>query len=140
MTHLQQGRSRRRRAPPSVALEHRRLNGCLVFHSGCCGASALTRSRAKTTWKYIGCSAQSVPSLSNVAMRSATGTKSGEPSFVTFATNSTMDFLAAPSFQDRSGSAAWAMVAGNRHRPDEGDGHEMLCAGEFHDESVFAGV
>ena len=44
--------------------------------------------------------AQSVPSLSNVAMRSATGTKSGEPAFVTLATKSTMACLAAPSFQE----------------------------------------
>ena len=46
------------------------LNGCLVFHSGCSGAIALTRSKAKASWKYIGCSDHSVPSLSNVAMRS----------------------------------------------------------------------
>jgi len=101
-------------------------NGSFSFHSGCCGASDFTRSSAKRNWKYIGCSAQSVPSLSNTAMRSAGGTKSGPPSLVTFATNSTTDFLAAPSFQDGSGpappalssvegsevegSAAWAMV------------------------------
>ena len=45
------------------------LNGCLFFHSGCCGASALTRSSAKASWTYIGCSTHSVPSLSKVAMR-----------------------------------------------------------------------
>ena len=49
-------------------------NGSLSFHSGCCGASALIRSKMKNAWKYIGCSAQSVPSLSNTAMRSAGGT------------------------------------------------------------------
>jgi hypothetical protein len=26
-------------------------NGACVFHSGCCGASAFTRSSAKTNWK-----------------------------------------------------------------------------------------
>ena len=78
----------------------------MSFHSGCCGASAFTRSKAKSAWKYIGCSAQSVPSLSNMAMRSASGTKSGEPAFVTFATKATMDCLAVPSFHEGSGSAA----------------------------------
>ncbi len=57
-------------------------------------------------WKYIGCSAHNVPSLSKVAMRSAGGTNSGEPLFVTFATNWMMDCLAFPSFHDGSGSAA----------------------------------
>src|SRR5688500_9446403 len=39
-------------------------------------------------------------------MRSGDGTKSGEPSRVTLSTNLTMDCLAAPSFQEGSGSAA----------------------------------
>jgi hypothetical protein len=39
-------------------------------------------------------------------MRSGTGTKSGEPGVVTFVTNSTMDFFAAPSFHEGNGS--WA--------------------------------
>src|SRR4029077_10385048 len=57
----------------------------------------------------MGCSAQRVPSLSNVAMRSATGTKSGEPDLVVFVTNSTMDFFAGPSFQEGNGSGVvWA--------------------------------
>src|SRR5438067_2091266 len=85
-------------------------NGSFVFQSGCCGASAFTRSSAKSNWKYIGCSHQSVPSLSNVAMRSSGGTKFGEPSFVTFSTNSTIAFLGAVSFQDGSGSCARLMV------------------------------
>ena len=79
-------------------------NGSFSFHSGCWGASACTRSSAKNSWKYIGCSAQSVPSLSKTAMRSAGGTKSGEPFFVTFATNSTILAFAGPSFHDGSGS------------------------------------
>jgi hypothetical protein len=37
-------------------------------------------------------------------MRSAGGTKSEEPVFVTLATKSTMDFFDLPSFQDGSGS------------------------------------
>src|SRR5262249_8137012 len=50
------------------------LNGCLVFQSGCLGASALTRSIANMIWKYIGCSAHKVPSWSEVAIRSAGAT------------------------------------------------------------------
>ena len=80
--------------------------GSLSFHSGCCGASTETRWSAKSSWKYIGCSAQSVPSLSKVAIRSAGGTKSGEPAFVTRSTNATMAFFGALSFQDGRGS--WA--------------------------------
>ena len=66
----------------------------------------LTRSSAKASWTYIGCSHQSVPSLSNTAMRSATGTKAGEPWFVTFATKSGWLALPCRRFQDASGSAA----------------------------------
>ena len=80
-------------------------NGSRVFQSGCWGASAFTRSKANTTWNGTGFSDQSVPSLSKVAMRSGGGTKSGPPSRVTRATKSTIDFLAAPSFHDGSGSA-----------------------------------
>ena len=72
--------SRRRR----VRSRHRPSAGTrkapVSCHSGCCGASALTRSRANASWTYTGCSDHSVPSLSNTAMRSAGGTKSGEPS------------------------------------------------------------
>ena len=49
-----------------------------------------------------------MPSLSKVAIRSGGGTKSGPPSRVTRATKSTIDFFAAPSFHDGSGSAAGA--------------------------------
>ena len=59
------------------------LNGCLSFHSGCWGASAFTRSSANASWTYIGCSSHKVPSLSNTAMRSTGGTKSGPPWAVT---------------------------------------------------------
>ena len=54
-----------------VALEDARRTARFVFHSGCCGASALTRSRANNNWNGTGFSDQSVPSLSKVAMRSA---------------------------------------------------------------------
>ena len=82
-------------------------NGWVVSHSGCSGASALTRSSAKASWVYIGCSTHSVPSLSNTAMRSGSGTKSGEPSLVTFSTKATMAAFGAVSFQDGRGSV-WA--------------------------------
>ena len=59
-----------------VAFEHR-LERLRVFHSGCCGAIALTRSSAKASWMYIGCSTHSVPSLSNTAMRSGSGHEIG---------------------------------------------------------------
>jgi hypothetical protein len=45
-----------------------------------------------------------VPSLSNVAMRSAGGTKSGEPGRVTFSTKATMEAFVTPSFHDGRGS------------------------------------
>ncbi len=75
-----------------------------------CGASALIRSIAKMNWKYSGCSAHSVPSLSKVAMRSAGRDEAGEPGVVTAATKSMMDCLVLPSTHDGSGSAARAMA------------------------------
>src|SRR3954454_16169396 len=80
--------------------------GSLVFHSGWFGASTATRWSAKRSWKYKGCSAHKVPSLSNVAMRAEGGTKSGEPSFVTRATKSNIDFFGAVLLQDGSGSVS----------------------------------
>src|SRR5262245_24269914 len=56
------------------------------------------------TCVYIGCSTHNVPSWSNVAMRSAGGRNWGLPCVVVLCTNSTMAFLAAPSFHDGSGS------------------------------------
>ena len=52
------------------------------------------------------------------AMRSAGGTKSGEPSLVTFATNSMMAFFAGPSFHEGSGSAARGNRRGQMQRYD----------------------
>src|SRR5882724_9490597 len=81
------------------------LKGCLSFHSGCKGAMALTRSSAKASWTYIGCSHHSVPSLSKVAMRCSAGTKSGPPCVVTRATKLTIDVFVGPSFHDGNASA-----------------------------------
>src|SRR6266436_2866694 len=83
----------------------REANGSVVFHSGCCGTSALTRSSAKCNCTGIGCSHHRVPSLSKVAMRSGTGTKCGEPGLVTFSTKAMMDCFAGPSFHDGKGSS-----------------------------------
>src|SRR5262245_27560453 len=69
------------------------------------------RSKANNAWKNVGCSAQSVPSLSNTAMRSAIGTNFGESDLVTVVTNSTIDRLARPSFHEGSESVAWATFA-----------------------------
>jgi hypothetical protein len=63
---------------------------------------------AKRNWKYSGCSARSVPSLSKVATRSAGGTKSGEPCVVTRSTNATIAALGSVSFHDRRGP--WATL------------------------------
>ena len=46
------------------------------------------------TCEYIGCSTQSVPSWSKVAIRSGGGTKVGRPAVVVARTNSTMAFFA----------------------------------------------
>jgi hypothetical protein len=61
-------------------------------------------------WKYNGFSDHSVPSLSNVAIRSAGGTKSGEPGVVTFFTKVMIDSFALPSFQDGRGSVVLAQA------------------------------
>ena len=73
-----------------VAVQHR-LERLLGLPVRICGASALTRSRTKASWTYIGCSIHSVPSLSKVAMRWSAGTKSGPPCVVTRATKSVID-------------------------------------------------
>ena len=67
--------------------------------------SSAARSSAKTSWAYTGCSVHSVPSLSNTATRSRSGTKSGEPGSVTAATNATIDCFAVVSRQPGSSSA-----------------------------------
>ena len=80
------------------------LNGSTLASSGFALTSAGTRSRQYITWLYIGCSTQSVPSWSKVAMRSSGGTKSGLDLSVVAFTKSTIACLAAPSFHDGSGS------------------------------------
>ena len=81
------------------------LNGCSSRQPGLAAASALMRSTVNSTSTYIGCSVHSVPSLSNVAMRSAGGTKPGLPGCVVSVTNRTIAALVAPAFHDGSGSA-----------------------------------
>ncbi len=93
-------------ATPAMSPFSSDAKGSFVCHSGCWGAIALTRSMAKKAWKYIGCSAHSVPSLSNTAMRSGSGTKSGEPAFVTRSTKATTAFFGAASFHEGSESTA----------------------------------
>jgi hypothetical protein len=87
-------RSRSRSAPPRRprrALRGRledgleRLGGPPLGVLGRQRPDAVDRERS---WKYSGCSAQRQPSLSNVAMRSGSGTKSGLPGVVTRATKS----------------------------------------------------
>src|SRR5213596_3419885 len=56
----------------------------------------------------MGFSAQSVPSLSKVSMRSSGLTKSGEPSFVKRSTKSMIAFFGAVSFHEGKGSCARA--------------------------------
>src|SRR5277367_5842083 len=57
-------------------------------------------------WPYNGCSVQSVPSWSKVAMRSAGGTNFELDLSVVARTNSRMAFFAAPSFHEGSGFSA----------------------------------
>ena len=64
-------------------------------------ASAFRRSCAKKSWICKGCSHHSVPSLSNVAIRRAGGTKSGPPAFVTRATKSRIADFDDPGFHGR---------------------------------------
>src|SRR5436190_12208644 len=66
----------------------------------------------------MGCSHQSVPSLSNVAIRCSGSTKSRPPFLVTLSTKLMIAFLAAHSFQEGSGSSAaratWQATVANR--------------------------
>ena len=79
-------------------------NGSLVFHSGCCGASCLIRSKMKNAWKYIGCSDQRQPSLSKVAMRSAGGDEVRRPGPRSPSSRSRRSpVLAARSFHEATG-------------------------------------
>jgi len=53
---------------------------------------------------YMGCSTHIVPSSSKVATRSAGGMNFGLPCVVVVCTNSTIAFLAGPSFHEGSES------------------------------------
>src|SRR6266567_4002259 len=61
--------------------------GCSLALAGSASAIALQRRKTKSAWTYWGFSHHSVPSLSNVATRSAGGTKDA-PGTVTDVTNS----------------------------------------------------
>jgi hypothetical protein len=73
------GPPRRTAASASMSSSSTAWKGCWSCHSGWSGAIAFTRSMAKSELEVGGCSAQRQPSLSKTAMRSAGGTKSGEP-------------------------------------------------------------
>ena len=99
-------RVRRTGQPPFMSPLSSDANGSFVFHSGCCGASALTRSKREGKLevdRLLGPQRAVVVEGGDAFRRR---TKSGPPSFVTLATNATIAFFAAPSFHDGSGSAA----------------------------------
>lgn len=87
------------------------LNGSRFASSGFAFTTAGTRSRQYITCVYIGCSTHSVPSWSNVAMRSSDGTNFGLDWSVVACTNSIIAFFAGPLFQEGKGSAACALRA-----------------------------
>ncbi len=87
------------------------MNGSTLASSGFALTSAGTRSRTYITCVYIGCSTHSVPSWSKVAIRSAGGTNFGLPCVVVVCTNSTIAFLAGPSFHEGSGSVCASACA-----------------------------
>lgn len=80
--------------------------------------SADTRPREHASGAYTRCSAQSVPSWSKVAIRSEMGTKLGLALVVGVFADWMMALLAAPPFQDGSGSDG-AEVRNGRQQ----DGH-----------------
>jgi hypothetical protein len=92
------------------------LNGICVRHAGFCAAPARIRSRVNNTSTYTGCSHHSVPSLSNVAIRSLAGTKSGLPGLVVSWTSLMIAALVAPSFHEGSGSVKGAVAQPARRR------------------------
>jgi len=80
--------------------------GSVVRHSGWSRASARTRSKAKASCGYMGCSTQRVPSLSKTAMRSRGSRKSGDPEVVTASTRARIADRGAPSAQEGRGGAS----------------------------------
>src|SRR6184192_478241 len=93
------------------------LNGSMFFNSGFSFTSAPTRLKQYITCEYIGCSTQSVPSWSKVAMRSAGGTNCGLAVSVVTLTKFMIADLAAPPFHEGNGSWARAMVEVNATTP-----------------------
>ncbi len=68
--------------------------------------------------------AHNVPSLSNTATRSGTGTKSGEPCLVTRSTKATIAFLGTVSFQDGSGRLRECRPGARHHYGCEHDSYD----------------
>jgi hypothetical protein len=87
------------------------LNGSFCFHSGWLGAISARRARANVAWPYKGCSVQSVPSWSKVAMRSAGPTYMGLDLSVVSLTKARTISFAGPPFHDGKGSLwAWPVA------------------------------
>ena len=84
------------------------LKGSTLASSGFALTTAGTRSRQYITWVYIGWETHSVPSWSKVARRASGGTNFGLALSVVAFTKSRIACLAGPSFQEGSGSWAWA--------------------------------
>src|SRR3954464_2022258 len=82
------------------------LKAAFSCHSGRCGASSASRSHENTISVYIGCSTQVVPSSSNVAIRSSTGTNRLLDVSVVARTNSRIPVFAAPPFHEGNASSA----------------------------------
>src|SRR2546422_750719 len=73
-------------------------------------------------------------------MRSSGGTKSGEPSVVTFWTKLMIPCLAFPSFQDGSGSAAWQITVVNANAQTSAAARIRFPPVVFMDASLFVFV
>jgi len=85
-----------------------RGKGLLVLPFRMLRRELLDTVERKNSWGYMGCSTHKVPSLSNTATRSGSGTKPLLPGVVMLWTKSMMDCFALPSLHDGSGSAAIA--------------------------------
>ena len=70
--------------------------------------------------------------MSNVAMRSAGGTKSGEPFLVTLATKSLRDFFVLPSFHDGSVIGGLRDCRRGCQHAKQRSGDDVLLAYELH--------
>ncbi len=91
---------------PSCRLRSSALNGCLVFHSGCLRRQRLhpiDRERRSGSTSAVRTTACRRCRRWRCARRPARNP--ARPAVVTRATKSVMDFFAAPSFQEGSGSA-----------------------------------